>query len=450
MTDWRIKAFINSCSEGDLMAYNLLIPQIRNTFGINIQDSNGTTPIAAAIKSNQTTIIRKLLKEDNVYLQHPDLNGKTAMDYFLTGNCWEMTRSLMEITKIDESCNLKLNNAILNYAYSRERYKFKLILQFTKKNCFSNHDLINKILYTGRKFYINELFKHFQNNMTDNIKTKEFNTQAITVALSNGVISIANPLFRIFEDKFIDSLECAKKLGLHPRNLSGRKIMKYIQDDLTSSDIQDQTFDRILPHVDVNFQDYNGNTLLMKLIKNDKLGEPSSRPDTHLSKKLFRIKSLTNVDQLELNLLNKDGESIIDLINLRNVSELNEEEKIASELILIPFNINIRGILDKNNEDWQALTSPDLNLLTQLNKMRTTPVIDFNCSRFNLLIRAVNQGRIDIIIFLLYNTNFRASRTDIGTLKGMLENGEEKTNVEEIWSKRLINSLQCKVNLYSQ
>ena len=450
MTDWRIKAFINSCSEGDLMAYDLLIPQIRNTFGINIQDSNGTTPIAAAIKSNQTTIIRKLLKEDNVYLQHPDLNGKTAMDYFLTGNCWEMTRSLMEIAKIDESCNLKLNNAILNNAYSRERYKFKLILQFTRKNCFSNHNLINKILYTGRKFYINELFKHFQKNMTDNIKTEEFNTQAITVALSNGVISIANPLFRIFEDKFIDSLECAKELGLHPRNLSGRKIMKYIQDDLTSSDIQDQTFDRILPHVDVNFQDYNGNTLLMKLIKNDRLEEPSSRPDTQLSKKLLRIKSLTNIDQLELNLLNKDGESIIDLINLRNASELNEEEKIASELILIPFDINIRGILDKNNEDWQALTSPDLNLLSQLNKMRTTPVIDFNCSRFNLLIRAANQGRVDIIIFLLYNTNFRASRTDIGTLKGMLKNGEEKTNVEEIWSKRLINSLQCKVNLYSQ
>ena len=106
-----------------------------------------------------------------------------------------MTRSLMEIAKIDESCNLKLNNVILNYAYSRERYKFKLILQFTKKNCFSNHNLINKILYTGRKFYINELrkfyinelFKHFQENMTDNIKTEEFNTQAITVALSNRV-----------------------------------------------------------------------------------------------------------------------------------------------------------------------------------------------------------------------------------------------------------------------
>ena len=143
MTDWRIKAFINSCSEGDLMAYILLIPQIRNTFGINIQDLNGTTPIAAAIKSNQTPTIRKLLKEDNVYLQHPDLNGKTAMDYFLTGNCWEMTRGLMEITKIDESCNLKLNNAILNYAYSKERYKFKLILQFTRKNCYSNHNLIN-------------------------------------------------------------------------------------------------------------------------------------------------------------------------------------------------------------------------------------------------------------------------------------------------------------------
>ena len=213
MTDWRIKAFINSCSEGDLMAYILLIPQIRNTFGINIQDLNGTTPIAAAIKSNQTPTIRKLLKEDNVYLQHPDLNGKTAMDYFLTGNCWEMTRSLMEIAKIDESCNLKLNNAILNYAYSRERYKFKLILQFTRKNCYSNHNLINKILYTGRKFYINKLFKHFQENMTDNIKTEEFNTQAITVALSNGVISIANPLFRIFEEKFIDSLEYAKELG---------------------------------------------------------------------------------------------------------------------------------------------------------------------------------------------------------------------------------------------
>ena len=313
MTDWRIKAFINSCSEGDLMAYDLLIPQIRNTFGINIQDSNGTTPIAAAIKSNQTTIIRKLLKEDNVYLQHPDLNGKTAMDYFLTGNCWEMTRSLMEIAKIDESCNLKLNNAILNYAYSRERYKFKLILQFTRKNCYSNHNLINKILYTGRKFYINELFKHFQENMTDNIKTEEFNTQAITVALSNGVISIANPLFRIFEEKFIDSLEYAKELGLHPRSLSGRRIMKYIQDDLTSSDIREQTFDRTLPHVDVNFQDYNGNTLLMKLIKNDKLGEPSSRPDTQLSRKLLRIKSLTNIDQLEINLLKKDGESIIDL-----------------------------------------------------------------------------------------------------------------------------------------
>ena len=351
MTDWRIKAFINSCSEGDLMAYNLLIPQIRNTFGINIQDSNGTTPIAAAIKSNQTTIIRKLLKEDNVYLQHPDLNGKTAMDYFLTGNCWEMTRSLMEITKIDESCNLKLNNAILNYAYSRERYKFKLILQFTRKNCYSNHNLINKILYTGRKFYINELFKHFQENMTDNIKTEEFNTQAITVALSNGVISIANPLFRIFEEKFIDSLEHAKELGLHPRSLSGRRIMKYIQDDLTSSDIREQTFDRTLPHVDVNFQDYNGNTLLMKLIKNDKLEEHSSRSDTQLSRKLLRVKSLTNIDQLEINLLNKDGESIIDLINLRNASELNEEEKIASELILIPFDTNIRGIIDKNNED---------------------------------------------------------------------------------------------------
>ena len=128
----------------------------------------------------------------------------------------------MEIAEIDESCNLKLNNAILNYAYSRERYKFKLILQFTRKNCYSNHNLINKILYTGRRFYINELFKHFQENMTNNIKTQEFNTQAITVALSNGVISIAKPLFRIFEDKFIDSLEYAKELGLHPRNLAKR------------------------------------------------------------------------------------------------------------------------------------------------------------------------------------------------------------------------------------
>ena len=217
--------------------------------------------------------------------------------------------------------------------------------------------------------------------------------------------------------------------------------MKYIQDDLTSSDIREQTFDRTLPHVDVNFQDYNGNTLLMKLIKNDKLGEPSSRPDTQLSRKLLRIKSLTNIDQLEINLLNKDGESIIDLINLRNASELNEEEKIASELISIPFDTNIRGILDKNNEDWQALASPDLKLLSQLNKVRTMPIIDFNCSRSNLLIKAVNQGRVDIIIFLLYNTNFRASRTDIQTIKSMLEKRGDKNkhrrNLEQETNKFL-------------
>ena len=448
MTDWRVKAFIISCSEGDLLTYNLLIPQIRNTFGINIQDSNGTTPIAAAIKSNQITIIRKLLKEDNLFLHHPDLNGKTALDYFLTGNCWEITRSLMEITEIDESCNLKLNNAILNYAYSRERYKFKLILQFTRKNCFSNHNLINKILYTGRRFYINELFKHFQENMTNNIITQEFNTQAITVALSNGIISIAKPLFRIFEDKFIDSLETAKELGLHPKNLSGRKIMKYIQDDLSSGGIREQTFDRTLPHVDINFQDQNGNTLLMKLIKNDKLGEPSSRPD-QLSRKLTRIKSLTNIDQLKINLLNKEGESIIDFINLRDASELNEKEKIASELILIPFDTNIRGILDKNDEDWQALASPDLNLLRHFNRVKTMPIVDFNCSRSNLIIKAVDKARVDIIMFLLYNTNFRVSGTDILTIKSMLENREIMSNIEENWSKRLINSLQCKVNLFS-
>ena len=266
--------------------------------------------------------------------------------------------------------------------------------------------------------------------------------------MSNGVISIAKPLFRIFEDKFIDSLEYAKELGLHPRNLSGRRIMKYIQDDLSSGDIREQTFDRTLPHVDINFQDQNGNTLLMKLIKNDKLGEPSSRPD-QLSRKLLRIKSLTNIDQLRINLLNKDAELIIDFINLRNASELNEKEKVASELILIPFDTNIRGILDKNDEDWQALASPDLNLLRHLNKVKTMPIIDFNCSRSNLLIKAVNKARVDIIIFLLYNTNFRASGADIQTIKGMLENREMKSNIEENSSKRLINSLQCKVNLFS-
>ena len=138
----------------------------------------------------------------------------------------------------------------------------------------------------------------------------------------------------------------------------------------------------------------------MKLIKNDKLGEPSSRPN-QLSRKLLRIKSLTNIDQLRINLLNKDAESIIDFINLRNASALNEKEKVASELILIPFDTNIRGILDKNDEDWQALASPDLNLLRHLNKVKTMPIIDFNCSRSNLLIKAVNKARVDIIIFLL-------------------------------------------------
>ena len=77
------------------------------------------------------------------------------------------------------------------------------------------------------------------------------------------------------------------------------------------------------------------------------------------------------------------------------------------------------------------------------------PIVDFNCSRSNLIIKAVDKARVDIIMFLLYNTNFRVSGSDILTIKGMLENREIMSNIEENWSKRLINSLQCKVNLFS-
>ena len=449
MIDWRITAFIESCSEGDLQTFNLLIPDIRKNIGINAPDSNGTTAIAAAIKNGQLEIIERLLDENNINLSDcTDINGKAAIDYFLSGNCWNLTRKLMDTINIDESVNSKLANAALRYAYNRDRNKYKLILKFIKQNSHANHDLIAKILYTGKKLYISEILKHFQGNLENNIRKKEFNTQAITAALANGVISIASPFFKLFEEDFINSLEQAKLLCINSDNISNKKLIKYIFNDMLNHELNEETFDRALPHVNVNYQNNNEYTLLMGIFSAEGLDTPSTtKTRAKFSKRIHRLNSLIKINKLDVNSKNKRGESALDLVQIKHASELEEEERTASELMLTTFNKKIKGILNQNQEEWQALISSDLRILMILSMAKTTPIVDFNCSKSNLIIESIKLQRLDIILFLILKSNIRIDESTILSVSELLLNIRLRTQLETIWSRRFTASLQTQLGV---
>ena len=449
MIDWRITAFIESCSEGDLQTFNLLIPDIRKNIGINAPDSNGTTAIAAAIKNSQLEIIERLLDENNINLSDcTDINGKAAIDYFLSGNCWNLTRKLMDTINIDESVNSKLANAALRYAYNRDRNKYKLILKFIKQNSHANHDLIAKILYTGKKLYISEILKHFQGNLENNIRKKEFNTQAITAALANGVISIASPFFKLFEEDFINSLEQAKLLCINSDNISNKKLIKYIFNDMLNHELNEETFDRALPHVNVNYQNNNEYTLLMGIFSAEGLDTPSTtKTRAKFSKRIHRLNSLIKINNLDVNSKNKRGESALYLVQIKHASELEEEERTASELMLTTFNKKIKGILNQNQEEWQALISSDLRILMILSMAKTTPIVDFNCSKSNLIIESIKLQRLDIILFLILKSNIRIDESTILSVSELLLNIRLRTQLETIWSRRFTASLQTQLGV---
>ena len=154
--------------------------------------------------------------------------------------------------------------------------------------------------------------------------------------------------------------------------------------------------------IDVNHQDEDGDTLLMQ----------ATRVNC-----LVAIKAILQVGGLDVNLMNKAGQSALDFVNIPRLKEqdsLNPYFKpVMNSLTMKPLST----VTDKS-------LSIDLRMMLLFHeRQQQHKDIDFNFTKKPLLVRALEQDKLDLVRFLLTDCCYKVTTGEMEVARRLLGEG---------------------------
>ena len=156
--------------------------------------------------------------------------------------------------------------------------------------------------------------------------------------------------------------------------------------------------------MDINYQDQNGDTILMQVVKNIRTSCFSFS-----SVGLKVLEKILKMEELDINLMNANGQSSLDFLHfdypycqtqetflhLSPVMNRNSSNKVITDNIIRTLPLDVQ-VLNKYKV-----------------RQDTFKDIDFNFVKNSLLIQAMNHCRLDLVRFLVINCNVKILHCDL-------------------------------------
>jgi len=385
-------AWVAACDAGDLRVVELLLPVVEHTaLGVNCKDGAGLTGLMAALEKGRLEVVDKLLDHGDIDTDftQTDAKGRTALDLAILSPSDHFLDFILG--RLQETCFAKdeeLEKVILPRLLSCVNLgkvkKFKKMLEFFDVN-FKEGALLNFLIVSGEAKFIKILVKHCIKTKED-IFIREQHRKSFLFALRAGRCNVVRPLFSNFL-QFRKQMESILHFAPLPILGTARRVDAVKQEvfSILKEMIQSpprsfmpDLFRTGINCINVNARDDDGLTLLMLAVK------AALPPAASL---LLVLKSL------DVNMTNIDDLSALDLL-MRHWTNSCATDKSYQLLVLF------------------------------LERQAAFKDVNFGTVKIPLLVRTLEENRLNLASSLLDCTSYHASPSELATARGMLTLGK--------------------------
>lgn len=362
----------------------------KNVF-LDILDNNGTTILYNLIKFNKIDILDLILKNDRSkigihILDKKDIKGRTALHYCVIFNNQECLNKLIEYNG-DPYITDKNGNNIFFYSIIYKRIDLLLNLFEKFKNFRIRNTDGENLLQVSINYDIKDIYQFLitKTNINLNNKSKLYGTTALHQAIINNNNNLIDLLIKYKADLSIPDYLGNNVLHFAIMEKNSKLLLKFLElggIDLNLTNLNgfiplnlyltefeqydDKILNKFIENSNLNIQNFNGNTSLLLLGKNNKIFELKDE----LEKKLINI-FIKNYDGESLFDIIKDKDSLIKLVTKSFFNNLDKNSIIDWEKKCSFIKNNIKSDLlpqIKSKEDCYKKIKETIN-----NEKRSIP-----------------------------------------------------------------------------
>jgi len=401
-------AFVGACEAGDEKIVEMLLPWVKSNDvkQVNCSDTMGVTGLMAALMMDQYEVGGLLLDLPGIDTSARDKEGRTVLDYLLK------SKSLFYLEEIVDDLEWSVPKDEINESILKKLQEclpelkskitlFNRLLPFYSITYKCGELLNNALKYAGdgttlavKTILEEDVLKLYPNNLRALV--------AATAAGHTGLIRVLLPWNKLLNmGKF---LRLCREKGVKDDIINQElyQALCYMMEEFKVKDLK--AFNLGLKHLDINYQDQNGDTILMQVVKNITTSDFSFS-----SVGLKVLEKILKSDELDINLMNANGQSSLDFLHFDYPYYQTQE----TFLHLSP--VMNRNSSNKVIPDKIIKTLPlDVQVLNKYKiRQDTFKDIDFNFVKNSLLIQAMNHCRLDLARFLIINCNVKILNCDL-------------------------------------
>ena len=422
-------AWVGACEAGDLVMVSLLLPVVElGEGGVNCTDRLGMTGLMAALETAQLDVVQLLLghKDINMDFTVKDTQGRTALDFVISSKSAYFIPTILDVLEDDleiEEFQKVLLLRLETCGLKNKMEHFVKLLDYFDIN-YKEGALLSTLISQGNTKFIVAVINQFKHDIViqDSLK------RSLLMALRSGKTSIVRPLFHHFKHQIKNIFKYPNIFGspdiipkvkgeiftllfqdiLKQRNLETCHHCKCSQDSVTVKTLvvlskdDEENFMVGLGCIDVNQQGEEGNTLLIQAVKVNCL---------------VAVKAILQVGGLDVNHMNKAGQSALDFIDIPLLKEQDRVNPCFQPVMNSVTMKPLSTVADKT-------CSIDLRVMFLFQaRQQHHKDIDFNFTEKPLLVRALEQDKLDLARFLLTDCNYKVTAGEMEVARRLLGEG---------------------------
>jgi len=378
-------AWVAACDAGDLRVVELLLPVVEHTaLGVNCKDGAGLTGLMAALEKGRLEVVDRLLDHGDIDMDftETDAKGRTALDLVIlspSNHFLDLILGGMEANLLkDEEMEKVVLPKLLSCVNLGKVKKFEKMLDFFDVN-FKEGAVLNFLIVSGGAKFIKILVRYCMKTKEEIVITEQ-HRKSFLFALRTGRCNVVQPLFVNFF-QFRKQLESILHIAPLPILGTARRVdavkqevFSLLKEMIQSRSFKPDIFRTGISCINVNARDDDGFTLLMLAV------EARLPPAACL---LLVQKSL------DVNMTNNDDLSALDLLMCHWTYSCATD---ASYQLLVLF----------------------------LERQATFKDVNFGIVKTPLLVKTLEENRLNLASSLLDCTSYHASPSELSTARGML------------------------------
>ena len=411
-------AFVGACEAGDEKIVKLLLPWVQKN-GVNCADSMGITSLMAALEKDQYEVGGMLLDLPGLDFSVRDMEGRTVLDYLLRSKSLfyfeeivEDLSNILSAAEINDRLLTKLTECLA--ALNDNITLFKRLLPYYNIN-YNNGELLNRVTKLAGENTILAAITIMEEEHDGPLQLTRDNLVAVATAAADGHTELIRLLLPWHGVKNMDMelfISLCREKGVKEEIINHELTetlcsMMMVMNMYKSSRVTFELFDQALMLLDINYQDEEGETILMKVLHNIfrcKL--------EYLGLKI--VEKILKMEKLDLNVLSEDGKNVLDFLPFRNYRESDKEKHRVKDFLYTSPVVNRISSKKGIPENIMTTLALDVQLIHQFKvRQDTFKDIDFNFVQQSLLSQAMKALRLDLVRFLIIDCNVKVLQSDL-------------------------------------